>query len=184
MRIIYIIAKILTVPGAMLHAFFEHLSCRSQKILVEDARVFQANEMMGHIDHELVKRKGASFDLCFIPFFFNFMLGLLTLSYGATVVYYYGRLTDLLAWVCLYLGISLWANLFPQLEDVMMLKENYFNGETKKITKVLVAPFYGIFLVGAKLDQWGGTLLIAIALSFAVPGFYGLFVPAIYNLIK
>ncbi len=184
MRIIYIIVKALTLPGAMLHAFFEHLSCRSQKIIVEDARVLQMNEMLGHIDHPLIKQKGASFDICFIPFFLNFMLGLLTLSYGSTAVYYYGRLTDIFAWVCLYLGISLWTNLFPQVEDVMMIKENYFNSNSKKLSKILVAPFYGIFFVGSRLEQCGLSLITSIAASLIVPHFYGWFVPAIYNLLK
>ncbi len=184
MRMIYLIVKFLTLPGTMLHAFFEHVSCRSQNVLVEDARVIQANEMLGHIDHELIKKKGASFDICFIPFFLNFMLGLLTLSYGTTIIYYYGKLTDIFAWVCLYSGISLWTNLFPQIEDVMMLKENYFDNNNKKISKILVAPFYGVFFVGARLEKWGLTLITSILASFAVPYFYGWFVPAIYNLMK
>ena len=80
MSIIYIIVKTLTLPGAMLHSFFEHMSCRASKVLVDDARAIQFNEMLGHIDHELIKRKGPSFDVCFIPFFFNLVLGFLTLT--------------------------------------------------------------------------------------------------------
>ena len=37
MSIIYVIIKTLTLPGAMLHSFFEHMSCRASKVLVDDA---------------------------------------------------------------------------------------------------------------------------------------------------
>ena len=184
MRIVYIIVKFLTLPGAMLHAFFEHMSCRASKIIVDDARVVQANEMLGHVDHDLIKRKGPSFDICFIPFFLNLMLGFLTLSYGATTIYYFGNLTDVFAWICLYLGISLLANLFPQIEDVMMLKENFFVNNNKKISKILVAPFYAIFFVGSRIEKWGLTLITSVAFSFAVPYILGWFVPAIYRLLR
>lgn len=184
MRIVYIIVKFLTLPGAMLHAFFEHMCCRASKIPVDDARTVQANEMLGHIDHELIKRKGESFDFCFIPFFLNLMLGFLTLLYGAVSIYYFGRLTDVFAWICLYLGISLWTNLFPQIEDVMMLKENFFVNNKKKISKILVAPFYGIVFVGSRIEKWGLTLITSIAFSFAVPYIFGWFVPALYRLLR
>lgn len=184
MSIIYIIAKILTLPGAVMHAFFEHMVCRSAKIIVEDEKVIQFNEMLSHVDHQLVKRRGASFDICFIPFFMNFMLGFLTLSYGSTAIIYFAKYQDVFAWICLYFGISFLTNLFPQIEDVLMLKENYFNGKTSTIRKVLVAPLYGIFFLGARLEKWGLTLLTSIGFAFLVPAILGWFIPSIYNLIK
>lgn len=183
MRIVYIIVKFLTLPGAMLHAFFEHMCCRASKVIVDDARTVQANEMLSHVDHELIKRRGASFDFCFIPFFFNLMLGFLTLSHGAVTIYYFSRYNDIFAWVCLYLGISLLTNLFPMPEDVMMLKENFF-GEKKGASRFFVAPFYGIFFVGTYLEKFGLSLITSIAFSFAVPYIYGWFVPAIYSLFQ
>jgi hypothetical protein len=184
MRIVYIIVKVLTLPGAILHAFFEHMSCRWTHTIVDDARAVQFNEMLSHVDHELVKRKGASFDVCFIPFFFNLALGFLLLMNGATAIYYFGKYNEWLSWLTLYLGISLCANLFPQIEDVMMLKENFFINNKKKISKILVAPFYAIFFVGARLEKFGLSLLTSIAFSFAVPTILGWFVPAIYELLK
>lgn len=182
MRIVYIIVKLLTLPGAAVHAFFEHMCCRASKVLVDDARVIQANEMLSHVDHELVRRKGASFDLCFVPFLMNLMLGFLTLSHGAVTIYYFARYTDAFAWVSLYFGISLLTNLFPQLEDVMMLKENFYSKENSTVSKILVAPFYGLFFVGAYLEKLGLSLLTAVAFSFAVPYVYGWFVPALYSM--
>lgn len=184
MRIVYIIIKLITLPGAVTHAFFEHMCCRASRVIVDDARVIQANEMLSHVDHELIKRRGASFDICFIPFFLNLMLGFLTLSYGAVTVYYFARFNDVFAWVCLYLGISLLTNLFPQLEDVLMLCENVYRNGKSKLQKIAVAPFYAVFFVGAYMEKYGVTLLTSIAFSFAVPYIYGWFVPAIYNLFQ
>ena len=184
MRIIYVIIKALTLPGAMLHAFFEHLCCRTSKIMIDDERVVRFDEMMSHVDHDLVKRKGASFDICFIPFFFSLVLGSMILMYGSTSIIYFGRLADIFGWICLYLGISVLTNLFPQIEDVMMLKENYFTADEKKITKVFLAPLYGIFWLGARLEKFGLTLLTSIGFAFLMPYILGLFVPAIYNAIK
>ncbi len=184
MSIVYIIIKVLTLPGAILHAFFEHMVCRSAKIIVEDEKVIQFNEMLSHIDHQLIKRRGPSFDICFIPFFMNFMLGFLTLSYGSTAIIYFAKYQDIFAWVCLYLGIALLTNLFPQMEDVMMLKENYFNDKTKAINKILVAPWYGIFFLFARLERWGITLLTSIGFAFLVPVILGWFIPSLYNALK
>ncbi len=184
MSIIYIIVKILTLPGAVTHAFFEHMVCRSAKVIVEDERTVQFNEMLSHIDHQLIKRKGPSFDICFIPFLLNFLLGFLVLCYGATGIIYFARYTDIFAWVCLYLGISLLTNIFPQIEDVMMIKENYFNENNKALSKVLVAPWYGIFVVGSRLEKWGLTLLTSVGFAFLVPVILGWFIPAIYNILK
>ena len=184
MRIIYVIIKTLTLPGAMLHAFFEHMCCRTTKIMIEDERTVRFDEMMSHIEHDLVRRKSASFDICFIPFFFNFVLGNLILMYGSMSIIYFARFADIFGWICLYLGIALLTNLFPQIEDVMMLKENFFVNNKKKISKILVAPFYAIFWLFARLEKFGLTIFTSVAYAFAVPYILGLFVPTIYNALK
>ena len=184
MSIIYVIVKTLTLPGAVLHAFFEHMVCRSARIIVEDERVLQFNEMLSHVDHQLIKRKGPSFDICFIPFFMNLFLGFLTLCYGSTTIIYFGKYGDIFGWICLYLGIALLTSLFPQIEDVMMLKENYLVNNDKKISKVFVTPLYWIFSVGARLEKWGLTLLTSVGFAFLVPVILGWFVPSLYNLMK
>ena len=184
MRIIYIIVKILTLPGAMLHAFFEHMCCRSAKIMIDDERVIRFDEMMSHIDHDLVKRKGASFDICFIPFFLNLAVGTLVLMYGSLSILYFGRLADVFGWICLYLGIALLTNIFPQIEDVMMMKENFYGKDGNKAIKIIVAPFYGIFWLFSRLEKWGLTLVTSVAFAVAMPYILGLFVPTIYNALK
>lgn len=184
MSIIYVIVKTLTLPGAVLHAFFEHMVCRSAKVVVDDERVIQFNEMLSHVDHQLIKRKGPSFDICFIPFFMNLLLGFLTLCYGSTTIIYFAKYADVFGWICLYFGISLLTNLFPQLEDVMMLKENYLVNNDKKFSKVIMNVFYGIFSIGARLERMGLTLLTSVGFAFLVPVILGWFIPSLYNVLK
>jgi hypothetical protein len=184
MSIIYVIVKVLTLPGAIVHTFFEHMSCRMSRVLVDDARAVQFNEMLGHIDHELIKRKGPSFDICFIPFFLNFALGNLILMYGSVSILYFGRFADIFGWICLYLGIALLTNLFPQIEDVMMMNENFYVNNKKKFSKIIVAPFYGIFWLFSRLEKFGLTLITSVAYAVALPYILGLFVPTIYNWLK
>lgn len=184
MSIIYVIVKVLTLPGAVLHAFFEHMVCRGAKVIVEDEKVVQFNEMLSHVDHQLIKRKGPSFDICFIPFFMNLFLGFLSLSYGATTIIYFAKYADIFGWICLYFGIALLTNLFPQIEDVMMLKENYLANNSKKINKILVTPLYGIFWLGSRLEKVGLTLITSVGFAFLVPVILGWFIPALYNVLK
>lgn len=183
MTVIYVIVKMLTLPGAVTHAFFEHMCCRMSKIIVDDARVIQANEMLSHVDHELVKRRGASFDICFIPFLFNLFLGIIALSYGAAMIYYFSNFKSAFAWICLYLGISLCANLFPQVEDVAMLRENIYKRKKGLAAKIFAAPFYAVFFVGAYLEKFGLTLITSVAFSFAVPYILGWFIPSLYRVM-
>lgn len=183
MRIIYVIVKLLTLPGAMTHAFFEHMSCRICKILVEDARTVRADEMLSHIEHELVKRRGASFDICFIPFIFNLFFGIAVLCSGSVAILYLGSFKNALLWFLFYMGISLLTNLFPQMEDVMMLKENIYNGKTNIAVKIIAAPFFAVLYIGAQLERFGLTLITSIGFAFALPYILGLFVPRLYDFI-
>ena len=74
-------------------------------------------------------------------------------------------------------------NLFPQVEDVMMLKENFYGKKKGIVSKILIAPFYAIFFLGAYLEKFGITLITSIAFSFAVPYILGAFIPSLYKFI-
>ncbi|MDE5993935.1 MAG: hypothetical protein K2G60_00305 [Oscillospiraceae bacterium] len=184
MRIIYVIVKLLTFPGAMTHAFFEHMSCRICKVLVDDARTLRTDEMLSHIEHELVKRRGASFDICFIPFLFNLFFGITILSSASVAVLYLGSYKNALLWFLLYMGIAFLTNLFPQMEDILMLKENIYNSKTNIVLKILASPFYAVFYIGAQLERFGLTLLTSIGFAFVLPYILGLFIPKLYDLIS
>lgn len=184
MRIIYVIVKLLTFPGAMMHAFFEHMSCRMCKILVDDARTVRADEMLSHIEHELVTRRAASFDICFMPFLFNLFFGLIFISSGSVAVIYLGSFNNILHWALLYLGIAFLTNLFPQMEDILMLKENLYKKKANIAVKIIASPFFAVMYIGAQLERFGITLLTSIGFAFALPHILGCFVPEIYNIIS
>lgn len=181
MRILYVVIKFLTLPGAMLHAFFEHMSCRFCKVLVDDARTIRADEMLGHIDHELIKRRTESFDICFLPFLFNFFIGCFILWAGAVAVLYLGCYNQPLLWFMLYLGVAFLNNLFPQMEDVLMFKENLYSEKSSNFVKIIGSPIYAILYVGAQLERTGLSLLTSIGFAFLYPYILGLFIPNIYT---
>lgn len=190
MNIIYLIVKFFTAPGTFLHAFFEHLSCRIYEVLVEDGRYFRTNELCGHVEHEIIKKKGVSFGVCFFPFLFNLIIGLVFMIVGTLNVYYIGEFfsktgtVKIINFVFLWLGVSFLTNLFPQIEDVITLKELiYKRKSTNIVIKIIAAPIFAILYCGAFLEKYGITLLTSIAFSFAVPSLVNSFLPSLYNFI-
>ena len=191
MRIVYLAVKYITVIGTFLQAFFEHLTCRAYEILIEDGRYLRQNEMCGHIEHEILRKRSTAFAMCFFPFLFNLLIGLVTVSVGSVNVYYLGEFftskgfPNFLNFLFLWVGISALTNLFPQWEDALTLKEQiYGKGKSNLFVKIIAAPIFGILYAGAYLQRYGLTLVTSIAFSFAVPYILSTFVPALYNLVK
>lgn len=191
MRIMYLVVKYITVIGTFLQAFFEHVTCRAYEILVEDGRYLRKNEMCGHIEHEIIRKRSTAFAMCFFPFLFNLLLGLVAVSVGSVNVYYLGEFftekgfPHFLNFLFLWVGISALANLFPQWEDALTLKEQiYGKGKSNLFIKIIAAPIFGILYAGAYLQRYGLTLITSVAFSFAVPYILSTFVPALYNLVR
>ncbi len=63
MRIVYLAVKYITVIGTFLQAFFEHLTCRVYEILIEDGRYLRPNEMCGHMEHEIIRKRSTAFGI-------------------------------------------------------------------------------------------------------------------------
>lgn len=192
MKIIYLIVKYLTVVGTFLQAFFEHLTCRMYNVLIEDGRYLRSNEMCGHIEHELVKKRATSFGLCFFPFLFNLIIGLILVSVGSVNIYYIGEffmssksnVPNFANFAFLWVGISCLTNMFPQIEDAMTLKELiYGKGKSNIFVKIIAAPIFAILYVGAYFQSFGITLITSVAFSLAMPSILGTFVPQLYHII-
>lgn len=188
MRLIYVITKILTFPGALTKAFFEQIMCRIFKCPVEDNRYLRTDEMCGHVDHELIERPVASFMFCFIPGLLNFLLaqlvclfpviniGLLgnyqgfVASSGLSAIIKEEAMVNTLdfvlpfffAWVC----VSLLTNIFPLIEDMIVMKEQY--KKLNPVLKVIFFPGYIVMRIGAVLEKYGITFLLLIALTFVI----------------
>ncbi len=191
MRIVYLIVKYITVIGTFLQAFFEHLTCRSYEILVEDGRYLRNDELCGHIEHEIIRKRSTAFGMCFFPFLFNLLVGLVTVCVGSVNVYYLGEFftsggfPHLVNFLFLWVGISALSNLFPQWEDALTLKEEIYGaGKSNLFIKIIAAPIFAVLYGGAWLQRYGLTLLTSVGFSFAVPYILGTFVPELYRLVS
>lgn len=185
MTTLYIIIKYFTVVGTYVKAFFEHTCCRVYEVLVEDGRYLPANEMCGHIDHELIKNRNVSFGVCFFPFLFNLIIGFVFISVGAMNVYYIGEFftksgfLNIANFLFLWFGVSFLTNLFPSVEDALTLKSLIYNKQTNMFVKIIASPVFAVLYCGAFLESKGITLLTSIAFSFVVPSIYTNLLPLI-----
>lgn len=183
MTTLYVIIKVLTLPGTYVKAFFEHVACRVYEVLIEDGRYLPANEMCGHIEHELIKRRGVSFGVCFFPFIFNLLIGLVFISVGSMNVFYVGEFftkggfVNIVNFVFLWCGISFLTNLFPSLEDALTLKGLIYSKESKAVVKIFATPIFAILFCGAYLERYCVTFLTSIALSLLVPEIFAHILP-------
>ena len=176
---LYIATRVITFFGTMLRVFLEHITCRIFKIAAEDIRPFKQSELCGHVEHELVKTRKQAFNICFIPFMGNFILGCALLLSGAYSVIYVGNLSSLRGWLFLIVGISCIANCAPSFEDALSLKDMFFNKETSLVKKILVAPFFGVYYASAFLERFSVTFILAIIFAFVFPHIVNLLFPAI-----
>ena len=204
MTVFYVLSKILTFPGALTKALFEQIMCRIFKCPVEDNRYLRTDKMCGHIEHEAIKSPVKSYLFCFIPGLLNFLLGctiglfplvnILNLgNYSGFVVFPQelsqsvqnpemletpAKTLDLaiiffFAWV----SISLLSNLFPIIKDAVIMKEQYKNLPTA--LKIIFFPGYIGMQVGARLEKFGLTFLILIALTVFAVMYPGLYIPLV-----
>ena len=171
MRILYVIVKALTFPGTLLHALWEHCLCRKFHCTVEDARYFQANELCGHVEHEFMPSKGKRFLICFLPFLFNLVLGLLIVIPASVHVMKLQQFNNIFYLLMLWLGISLLTSLFPLVEDALAMWESFYGAgnEANLAAKILLFPIIAVLVAGAYLERWGITLVTSIAAAWFLP---------------
>lgn len=187
MTVWYVITKIFTFPGALTKAFYEQLMCKIFKCPVEDNRYLRTDEMCGHVEHEFIERPVASFMYCFIPGMLNFFFGLFLGFFPFINVLYLGNysgfvassqilssaikdanavaLVDmLLPIIFMWLSVSMFNNIFPLLEDAVVMKEQY--SKLNGFAKVIFFPGYIVMKIGARLEKYGISFIILAALSF------------------
>lgn len=187
MTVWYVITKIFTFPGALTKAFYEQLMCKIFKCPVEDNRYLRTDEMCGHVEHEFIERPVASFMYCFIPGLLNFFFGLFLGLFPLINVLYLGNysgfvassqilssaikdanavaLVDmLLPIIFMWLSVSMFNNLFPLLEDAVVMKEQY--SKLNGFAKVIFFPGYIVMKIGARLEKYGISFIILAVLSF------------------
>lgn len=204
MTVIYVLSKILTLPGALTKALFEQIMCRIFKCPVEDNRYLRTSKMCGHIEHEAIKSPVKSYLFCFIPGLLNFLLacatGLFPLvnilnlgNYSGFVVFPQDMaqtvtnpemletpiktLDFIIPFFFVWVSISLLSNLFPIIKDAVVMKEQYKN--LPKALKIIFFPGYIGMQVGARLERYGITLLILVALTVFAYVYPDLYIPLV-----
>lgn len=132
MKILYLISKYITLPATVVKGLWEHITCGLLKVLVEDGRYLQANELCGHVEHEFTTTRVKTFLLNFIPTLLNGLLafflggagfmGLFILKVTPPEAAETATSQPIAFWlyvVLFYLGISFFCNMFPLFEDAI-----------------------------------------------------------------
>ena len=170
MNTIYVISKYVTVVGAVLKGFWEHLFCRMMGIPVSDARYLQANELCGHVDHDFTKTKAKSFFVCYLPGLMNRLFGY-GMTIGSFVGLFYLKIgsQNPIFWVyivLLYLGVSLLTNNAPLYEDALNNWDLLYGKDSKTNIIVKIVAFIPsvYFRISAWLEKNALGLLIFIAI--------------------
>ncbi len=182
MSIIYIIGKIITLPGAYIKTFWEHFTCRILGMPVETADYLHYDETLGHVEHEFAKTMPRSFLFCWLPGLFNRLLGIPMLFAGGLGIFYLGvepviRESGDKAYIfyayllLLYLGISLLCNIFPLVEDALLMWEKiYGENGAKMIWKIILFIPSVCMVAGAYAETYSINILLAI--GFVVAGIF------------
>ena len=158
MSILYIITKYITFPGALLRCFWEQFMCKIGKVPIENNKCLQVNEMCGHIEHEIVDNKVKSFFNAFIPGPIVFIAGITFLISPLINLGYLeisGTALKIVMYVMLYLALSMLTNIFPSIEDAIVMWENY--KELKVSLKILFSVGAVTMYVGAYLEKYSVT---------------------------
>ncbi len=161
MRIINVIVKVLTFPAAFLKGFWEQRFCRMMGIPVESKKIFGSGEMAGHIEHEPIRSPKKSFWFCFLSGFMVFLTGLVIAAPALFGWLYLDVASPLMKYLVIsWLGLSfnMFANIFPSVEDALMMWEKY--KEMGKGARIILAPAAAIMYAGAYAESWGITFLI------------------------
>lgn len=164
----------LTMPGAVFHAFAEHLLCKILRIPVEDTAYLHCSEQFGHVEHKPVLQAGKGFALCFVPGLILFLCGAVTAGTAAVqlfaigvtpIVLTTGKVSALFIVCCvlLYAGICMLCHVFPSYEDALYLWES--RDEASAAAKIILTPLAACMRAGAFLSRFGVWQILYAALT-------------------
>lgn len=176
MSYLYAVIKYFTILGTLSKAALVQGRCKKHGVPVEDARTLKFNEMCGHIEHELPKSYKVASIIALRPLLLLFIIGSFILVPASIQIFYVGDLS-VFNFLLLWVGISLWTNLFPSVENALNVK--HLSGNKK------FRNFIGSILVfGAKLERTGLSLVTSLLAAAALPQVIKLIAPALYKLFS
>lgn len=183
MTYIYVATRIITYFGTELRVLWEQLVCRFFKIPQEDTRSFKANEMCGHVEHELPTSLKEAFLICFVPFVFNFILGVCILLTGSYRVFYIGDMS-ISGIIFLFVGVSLLSNCAPSFENALSFKDYLYSKDTSLFIKILLTPHFAISYACAFLERFSITFILAILFAWVFPSLFSFTFPLINQILN
>lgn len=162
----------LTICGAVLRGYFEHLTLKLFRVPVEDRSYLQRNELFGHVEHKPATSFAKSFCVCFLPGFLVCLVGAVIalpavmqlFVMGVMPRYIVNGTVSVMFIVCavlLYFAVSLFCHAFPTYEDALYLWEN--RKQTNTAVRVLLFVPMVCIRAGAFLARFGFWQLLAIA---------------------
>ncbi|MCL2447168.1 MAG: hypothetical protein FWD06_10430 [Oscillospiraceae bacterium] len=175
MKTIYLISKFITLPGAFLKGFWEHLACRLLHIPVENANYLPADVHCGHVQNSPAQSPAQSFLLALLPYLAQRALAWIFIAAAAPPLLLFGVRSAqeshffFLYLVALYFGLSLLCNSFPSWPQAQQ-QWRLFYGETAQASstaKILLAPCNAWFFLGAWLEKTGIFTLVLFAAVIA-----------------
>lgn len=175
MRMLYIIGKFITFPGAYLRAFWEQLTCRLLKLPVEEKKYLSADETCGHVEHSLAKKGFASYLMATGPGFMNmitgwplFFMGYINLKVMGITPYDSIPLFILYI-LSTYVGISLLCCQFPMVEDILNFWETAYKEKKINIFGRIFAFIPALVTrIGAKLEEYSIPVIFWIAFGIYI----------------
>lgn len=181
MRVFYFITKLLTFPGAILRAYLEQCTCRIFRIPIENNHYLRSGEMCGHVEHEFARGRAKSYFLCFLPGLVSFLFACILVIPCVINMFYLGKYSfgfslslanwqatgqTVLLYLSAWLAISLFSNIFPSVEDAVLMKERVYGKDGMNLfAKIIFAPGFAVMYIGSKLDVLGLTFVINAALT-------------------
>lgn len=170
MTALYILTKYLTFPGALIRCVWEQIVCRICKVPVEDNRYLRNDEMISHVEHELMPKAQGAFAVCFVPAFMNF-IGAVFLSLAPIMFTLYARFNDTVLTVvnviAYWFAFSLMVNSYPLIEDAYnMMEKIYKYGNI--LQKILYAPAAVLLFVGAFVEKYCISFILGIVVTVLI----------------
>ena len=175
MRIVYIIGKYITFPGAFLRAFWEHLTCLLLGIPVENTGYLRADEMCGHIEHLLPRKAAGAYIQATAPGVMGLLTGLPMFLLGFANLRFMGAAFSdsavlfILYIIMIYVGASIMCCLHPQYEVALNLWDitlsKLRSGEAKSVIGGVFMFLPALFVyIGAVLERFSVPVVIWAAL--------------------
>ena len=182
MRIVYVIGKYITFPGAFLRAFWEQLTCLLLGIPVEHSGYLRANEMCGHIEHFLPEKSSAAYVQATAPGVMGLLTGLPMFMLGFVNLRFMGfTFGDSAAMFILYVamtyvGASIMCCLHPQYEVAVNLWDitlsKFRSGKAKSVISGIFTFLPSLFVyIGAVLERFSVPVLVwavSVILAFVI----------------